>query len=157
MTATWADIAQELLDAATSAGVTVEREFIAPGPTFARDCRLIAVVFLRPSVAPLQREYAGTCAVVPQHTFQVVFGADCVPAQDDAGNPPSPAAVTAWSKDFLADADKIYGALLEAAVSGAITGNCQGVSIGQGEMRGPSSGYASMVIPLTIQFIDLEE
>ena len=153
---TWGQIAQELLDAATGAGVAVAREFIAPGPNFARDCRLIAVVMIRPSVVPLQREYAGACAVVPQHTFQVVFGADCVPPVRDDGSPPPAADVTAWSKAFLDDAGKIHDALLDAATSGAIAGSCEGVSIGQGEMRGPLSGFASMVIPVTVQLLDLE-
>lgn len=132
----------------------VAREFVAPGPHFARDCRLIAVVMLRPTVVPLQREYAGACAVIPQHVFQVVFNADCVPTQDDAGEPPSPADVTSWSLAFLRDAGLVYDAVMGAAESGAISGSCDSVSIGQGEMRGPSGTQASLVFPLTVQFTE---
>lgn len=151
---TWDQVAQQLLDAAHASGVTVDREFIAPGPNFARDCRLLAVAFLRPAVVPVQREWAGSCAVVPQHVFQVVFAADCVPAQDDDGNPPTAAEVTAWSTAFLADCTRVFDALTDAATLGTIAGGCENVSIGQGEMRGPGGGMSSMVVPVTIQMMD---
>lgn len=151
---TWDTVAHRILIAATSAGVPVAREFVAPGPQFARDCRLIAVCMIRPAVVPLQREYAGACAVVPQHTFQVVFAADCVPTQDDDGKPPPAADVTMWSLAFLRDAGLIYDAVLEAAVNGDISGSCESVSVGQGEMRGPQGSMASLVFPLTVQFIE---
>ncbi len=149
----WDEIAQQLLDAATGSGVSVARSFIAPGPSFARDCRSIVVAMLRPATVPLQREWAGSCGIVPQHTFQVIFVADCVPVARD-GVPPTADALTAWSTAFLADAGKIHDAILDAATDGSIAGGCHQVSIGQGEMRGPLGTTASMIVPVTVTLID---
>lgn len=155
MTARWNDLAQNLLNAAVGSGVDVDRSFIAPGPSFARDCRSIVVVLLRPSVVPLQREFAGgSCAIVPQLTFQVVFIADCVPAVEDDGGPPPSADLTAWSSVFLLDCNKIHDAVTDAAQNGTIGCDCDSISIGQGEMRGPLGLTASMLIPVTIQTLD---
>lgn len=147
-------IAQELLDGAAASGVAVARKFVAPGPTFARDCRLLAVALLRPAVVPVVREFAGSCALMPQHIFQVVFVADCAPVFDDDGDPPPVDEVTAWSLAFLADCSKVFDAVTDAATSGLIAGGCHNVSLGLGEMRGPLGRTASMLIPVTIQITD---
>lgn len=148
----WAEIAQQLLDAATGSGVDVSRSFIAPGPNFARDCRLIAVALLRPTVVPAGREWAGSCGIVPQHTFQVVFVADCIPVAKE-GTPPSADDLSAWSKTFLDDCDQIYDALTTAVTDDSIAGGCHQITIGTGEMRGPLGRTASMLIPVTITLV----
>jgi hypothetical protein len=153
--AVWDTIAQQLLDAATSTDVTVGREFVAPGPNFARDCSLIAVVLLRPEVVPLQREFAGACAAVTQMAFEVVFVDDCVPTQADNGQPPSPAAVSAWSLAYLAKCAKIHAAVMTAASDGQIAGGCHQISVGRGDMRGPLGSQASMIVPITVTLVDL--
>lgn len=150
----WDEIAEQIFTVVTSAGVSADRQFIAPGPSFARDCRLIAVVFLRPNVRPLSREWPAACALIPTHDFQVVFAADCVPAPDDNGNPPAASAVTAWSTAFLSDCTKIFDAVMGAALDGVIAGGCDNVQISPGEMRGPSGFMASMVIPLTVELTE---
>lgn len=154
MVAVWGDLAQQLLDAAVDSGVTVDREFIAPGPNFARDCSLIAVVLLRPSVVPLRREWAGACAVAPQHDFQIVYVEDCVPVPDDSGAPPSPSAVSTWAKSYLDHCNAIHDAVLTAVYDGSIAGGCHQISVGQGDMRGPQGQTASMVLPITITLVD---
>lgn len=151
---TWGDIASQLLAAAEASGVSVARTLVAPGPLFSRDCRLLAVVMLRPDIRPVTREFPGTCAVVPTHTFEVVFAADCVPPLADDGSPPSESDVTAWSVAFLDDCGKVYDALTDAATSGAIAGGCENVSLGTGEMRGPLGGMSSMVVPVTVAVYD---
>lgn len=103
---------------------------------------------------PLQREWAGTCAVAPQHSFQVVYANDCVPVPDDQGNPPSPTDVTSWAKSFLDNCGKIHDAILTAAFDGSIAGGCHQVSIGAGDMRGPLGTIAQMIVPITITLID---
>lgn len=152
MTANWNEIAANILAAALSTGVTVERSFIAPGPGFARDCRLVAVYLQRPTVVPLQREWAGgSCAIVPQLTFSVVFVADCVPTfDDDTGAPPDPADLTVWSSAFLADCEKVHDGITDGAATGAFGTACDGISVGQGDMRGPLGETASMVVPVTL-------
>jgi hypothetical protein len=158
VTAKWDEIAENILTAALSTGVVVTRSFVAPGPSFARDCRLVAVVLQRPVVVPLQREWAGgSCAIVPQLTYQVVFVADCVPASDDDGNPPDPAALTTWSTEFLADCQKVHDGITDGASTGAFGTSCDGISIGQGEMRGPLGETASMIVPVTLTPMDAEE
>lgn len=154
MVAVWDTIAEQLLDAATSTDVTVGREFVAPGPNFARDCSLIAVVLLRPEVVPLQREWAGSCAAVGQMAFEVVFVDDCVPVQSDRGVPPTPADVSAWSLAYLAKCAKIHAAILTAATDGHIAGGCHQISVGRGDMRGPLGAVASMIVPVTITLLD---
>lgn len=147
-------IAQRIFDTATGAGVDADRKFIAPGPDFAHDCRLIAVYLEAPDAVPLQREFAGSCASVPQIVFRVVFAADCVPAVDDNGNPPPADDVTAWSTAFLADVSLIHHALVIAGGDDQLGCDCSNVSIGRGQVRGPSGGMASVSIPVTITDLD---
>lgn len=155
MTAKWNEIAENILASALSTGVIVERSFIAPGPGFARDCRLVAVYLQRPVVVPLQREWAGgSCAIVPQLTFHVVFVADCVPASDDDGAPPAPADLTAWSSAFLADCQNVHDGITDGASTGSFGTACDGISVGQGEMRGPMGETASMIVPITLTPMD---
>src|SRR5690606_903725 len=106
------DMAATILAAAVASGVDVERSYIAPGPDFARDCRAIVVHLDLLPIVPLPgSEFAGGCAFVAQPEWKVTFVADCVPAVDDQGRPPTAAAITAWSSAFLADVGAIHEAL----------------------------------------------
>jgi hypothetical protein len=145
----YAETLRAAVDAATLSA-PLKRSVVAPGPDFARDCRMVAVVLTRPQTVPLQREFAGgVCYAVPQLTFDVVFVADCVPVPGSDGSPPSPAAVTAWSVAFLGDVQSIYTALVTAALSGDL-GDCDSVTIGEGTPTGPTGQIATMRFPVTV-------
>jgi hypothetical protein len=142
----WSDIAQNILSAAGS-NVNVERRIIAPGPAFSRDCRLLAVALLRPSLRPIDPN-SPQCAMIPELHFEVVFVNDCVPTVDDHGAPPSAQAITDWSASFLDECENVHDGLLAEDPFGCVDGS---VTIGQGEMRGPLGLTASMIVPITVQ------
>lgn len=146
----WGDFAAGLLEAAVGSGVAVAREFVAPGPVFARDCRSIVVYGSSFGVRPFQRgDFTGTCAVVPQLQLTVVFVADCVPTVDDGARPPklpTPAEITAWSTEFLNDAALIFAAVLGWAPDS----DCSRITVGDGIPQGPLGGVAEVRWPVTI-------
>lgn len=150
------DMAATILAAAVASGVDVERSYIAPGPDFARDCRAIVVHLDLLPIVPLPgSEFAGGCAFVAQPEWKVTFVADCVPAVDDQGRPPTAAAITAWSSAFLADVGAIHEALsaLVAGETGAPwAGDCSSVQLGQGAPTGqsPYGGAATFSWPLSV-------
>lgn len=146
----WDYVATKLRDTAAEA-VVVERAEVKPGPDFARDCRLIAVYLEQAQVVPLgDSEFArAACAWATQPVYRVVFFADCLPGSDDDGNPPDPAAVTAWSAAFLADAQTIHDALAELADSGDLAPACD-VQIGTATSSGPLGGGAEISYPVTV-------
>lgn len=146
----WEDIAQTLLDAA-SAPVSVGRKVIAPGPDFARDCRMVAVHLEQPLTRPVAGDLGKiSCATVPVLVWRVTFVADCVPGPKDDGGPPAPQDITDWSKTFLADSQAIYDALADVCGSGDI-GDCKTVTLGDGTPTGPSGGIATMSWPVTVR------
>lgn len=112
----WGTVAKEILAAACSSGVEVERAIVAAGPDFARDCRMLAVHVDRiETVPPLPRGPRGAplgmCAWLPKATFVVTFSDDCVPGMDDDGAPPGPEEITAHAVCFHEDAARIYDAV----------------------------------------------
>lgn len=150
---TWLDSAQALLDVANTPTLSspVARSFIAPGSVFARDCRLLAVYLDTITAAPLSD--AGLpgqgCIVIAQLTFGLVFVADCVPTANDHGAPPAATAVQAWTEDFLADLEAIWGELADAVLSGEL-GDCDNISIDPAVIEGPSGGIAQVTIPVRV-------
>lgn len=150
-----ADQAAAILTAANDSGVSVARSLVTGGPSFARDCRQIAVTLQQIQQVPLQRGAAagGTCGVIPQPVFSVVFTADCYPAPRDNGNTvvlPEPDAITAWTLAFLADIDRLEGALLDLAVPGG----CRCVTVGPGVVTGPQGGQAHCAWTVTITALE---
>lgn len=146
----WGTLASDLLAAAVSSGVPVARSFVAPGPTFARDCRCIAVYASSFGVRPFVRgDFTGTCRVVPQVQFQVVFNADCVPTVDDSKRPPripTGAEISAWSTAFLEDADAVFTAVL----GWAPYGDCSKITVADGVPFGPEGTMAELRWGVTI-------
>ena len=152
----WAEIAQELLDAATAAAEVdrpIDRSIIAAGPDYAVAfrCRTVAVYLATPAQPPTSTSTLGLapCASVPQVTYQVEFRADCAPMAGGAkGAPPDAAAVTAWSREFLDDVQRIHAALADAC--SALGRRCGTVTLGAGQGSGPAGGTAAMSWPVTI-------
>ena len=152
----WSDIAQALLDAATDAlpdDRPAKRSIVAAGPDYAVAfrCRTVAVYLATPAQPPTATSTLGLgpCATVPQVTYRVEFRADCAPmASGTKGTPPDGAAVTAWSKDFLDDVQRIHAALADACA--ALGRRCGTVTLGAGEGSGPAGGTAAMSWPVTI-------
>lgn len=146
---TWDTYAEALRAAVDAAPLStpLSRSVVAPGPDFARDCRMVGVYLERPATLPLPGAFAGgVCYSIPQLTFQVVFVADCVPMPGDDGSPPLPATVTAWSTAFLRDCGAVYEALAAAVEA---LGACDSASIGDGVPTGPTGGTATMRWPAT--------
>lgn len=151
---TWLASAEELLAAANTATLSapVARSFLSPGGAFARDCRLLAVYPGPVTTAPLpigDFPSGMPCVVVPVLTLTVVFLADCYPAANDHGKPPTPAAVTAWTTDFLTDAEAIWNAVSDAAPALA---DCNSVAVDPAQFTGPGGGAAQLLIPLRLSF-----
>lgn len=148
--APWDTYAEALRAAAagTLLSSPLSRTIVAPGPDFARDCRMVGVYLERPETVPAVTGFAGgVCYSAVQLTFQVVFVADCVPAVRDDGSPPAPADITAWSRAFLADSALIYGSLVDAIEA---LGVCDNASLGDGVPTGPTGATATMRFPVTI-------
>lgn len=147
----WETTAATILAAATDAGVPVERSLIAPGPAFARDCRLLAVWLSDVQIVPtFPTEFAGMiCAFATQLVYQLTFVADCVPASDDDGAPPPADEITTWSKRFLSDVQAIHEALATLVTSGDI-GSCDSVQLGNGTPAGPEGRIAQVTFPVTV-------
>lgn len=149
----WADLAQELLDAADAA-VAVDRAFVAPGPDamVAFDCRSLAVWLEQPGQppAPVGSIAFGACASIPQLTFRVAFRANCVPPPGDGGEPPDATATTEWSATFLDDVQRVHTALADACT--ALNRRCSSITLGPGQPGSPSpgGGTASMSWPITV-------
>ncbi|HEY8544737.1 MAG TPA: hypothetical protein VIL36_06805 [Acidimicrobiales bacterium] len=145
----WENAAQTLLDAAT-ADVQVDRKLIAPGPDFAHDCRQMVVHLEQSQTRPVGGDLRRGCAVVPIIVLRVTFVADCVPTLASDGTPPHPEEITAWSKRFIADCQRVYMGIAEACGGGGL-GDCQNVTIGDSTPTGPSGQTASMSWPVTIR------
>jgi hypothetical protein len=148
----WLDSANTLLAAANGAALSspVARSFVAPGSIFARDCRLLAVhpsfvdaVPFPPGDLPGQG-----CSVVPALVLTLTFLADCYPTANDAGNPPPPADVTAWTLDFLADIESIWNEVADAALGGTLGDDPAGVHVGAARWHGrvQSAGAATVSV-----------
>lgn len=155
---TWDVLADKILTAATTDPddpdlplVDVARALIAPGPDFARDCRMIAVHLEQPQTRPFPGDFGfAACASLTQLVFRVTFVADCVPGPDVDGNPPPPDEITLWSKEFLADANLIADALADLCAGTDLCDDCSGVSLGDGQPTGPGGGVATMSWPVTV-------
>lgn len=144
-------LAQDLLDAAVSSGVTVDRAFIASAPGWAEDCRQI-VVHLSPirvvdAIPQGRGPSLGMCAWVPQVVATVSFVDDCVPVPSEDGQPPSPDAITAHSLQWYADTEAIWQAL-----SGWIGDQpeCANYRIGESIHSGPLGQAVKVQIPIQV-------
>lgn len=149
----WSAAAAALLDAAAGAKLSAPpaRVVVAPGPGFARDCRMLAVVFegAEAVTAGLPGLLGGAgCAVIPVATFRVFLIADCVPAANDKGRPPPADAVTAWTSTFLADAEAVWFAVLDASFP--VLGPDAEVTTGAGSVVGPGGGVAQFSFPVRV-------
>lgn len=150
------DVAVALLDAATTgSGVTVAREVIAPGPLMANDCRLVAVWLASPRQvagpgAPAAGVglTAGCCATITVFDYMVRFVADCVPAPRNNGTPPPADEVTAWSRAYQADVQRINDALFETNLA-PLGYSCSNLQVGSGIPNGPEGGTAWVDWPVT--------
>lgn len=169
---TWMDAAQAVLAAASATVVTpadpdaeppvlevqlgavVAREFVAPGPDFARDCSLLAVHV--GSLQPVQLAGADAdlgmlgCVIVPAVQLVVTLALDCVPAPSDSGKPPPVAAVTAWSVDFYDKASALWQHLADVVTAGGLEG-CDDTSLGTAFTAGPQGGMAQVQIPVRVR------
>lgn len=148
---TWDEIARKLLTGAQAADVDVDRALVAPGATFARDCRLIAVHLDAVQTVPagLDDFARAMCAWATQLVFHVTFVADCVPVVEDDGDPPSAQEITTWTTAFLADAGRVHAALSTLVDSGDVGPPCD-VQLGDGTPSGPSGGVAEIAFPVTV-------
>lgn len=153
---TWKAKAQALLSAAEAATLSspVARSVIAPGPDFARDCRMLAVYLdqqnsVTATASPTSGLPGSGCAVIPTVRLTLAFVADCVPAPGDSGQPPAAAAVTAWTEAFLDDAEVIWNAVADAALDGTL-GDCDDVTIEAADTRGPLGQVAQFIIPVSV-------
>ena len=144
------EVAAALLDAAAvDSGVTgLARTLLAPGPMNAKDCRQVVVWSdgIRQQNRDAQANtqtglYGGCCAGVSVANYTVRFVADCVPAFDDNGRPPDPAEVTAWTTGFLADVERINGALFGTDLS-PVGYDCSNLLVGDAQIGGPEGGAA---------------
>jgi hypothetical protein len=151
---TWRSSAQALLDAAEAAALSapLKRVVLAPGPSFARDCRMIAVYLetvVAVAIGATDELPRSGCALVPVVNLRLVFADDCVPVPGDSGTPPTPEAISTWSGAFLDDAESIWNAVADAAAAGSL-GDCSGVTIGQLTPTGPSGRMATVQIPVRL-------
>ncbi len=142
---TWADLAQSVLDAMEGSGVTVTRSLIAPGSAAGRRCRqfLVFPELLSPAPQTFQSIPRKVCTVIPTLGVRAVFTADCAPTPGDDGSQPDAAKTTVWALQFLTDAEKVWGAILDA-----LGDDCDGVLIGTAQFTGPAGGVASMSVPI---------
>lgn len=146
----WDSIATDLLNAAVGSGVPVARSFVAPGPTFAHPCRLIAVHLAGTREVALGDTTSwGPMASVTRARYVVTFVADCMPTIDAEGNPPPEADITAAGLAVLADANAIHDALLDPVFTTDGIG-CQNVTVEDGEPFGPSGGKAGWRWPVSV-------
>lgn len=152
---TWRSSAQALLDAAAGASLTTPLavSYLAPGPSFARDCRQI-VVHPDPldvgTVEGLSTFPVMSCVAVPILALRVVFHADCWPVPGDNGVLPSAADRTAWTDAFLEDTESIWGAVADAAESGALGSECGSVQLLQSLYSGPLGAGATFQLPVRL-------
>lgn len=146
----WDTIADDLLTAATGAGVSVDRSFVAAGPSFAHTCRMIVVHLADTREVGLGESDFGPYASVTRLGYVVTFVADCMPTITDTGDAPPAAEITAAAMGLLADAEQIHDALLAPAFSAGAGITCQNVTVGVGEPFGPSGGKAGMRWPVAV-------
>lgn len=152
---TWRSSAQALLDAAAGAPLTapLARSYLAPGPSFARDCRQI-VVHPDPldvgTVEGLAVLPVMSCAAVPILALRVVFHADCWPVPGDGGTLPEPADLSAWTDAFLEDTESIWGAVADAAEAGSLGSDCGSVQLLQSTYSGPLGAGATFQLPVRL-------
>ncbi len=165
---TWMETACDVLTVAAATVITepddsapgvtlgdlVARQFIAPGPEFARDCSLLAVHVdsieaVGLAAAETDLGMAG-CVIVPAINLVVTLALDCVPTV--SGNPPKPPPaddVTVWSLDFYDKATALWQALGDLAISGLE--GCGDVSVGQAVTAGPQGGMAQVQVPVRVR------
>lgn len=154
-------LAQAVLAAGQAGAPAVTRAFLAAGPGHARICEQIAVY---PSsvatggpgrvgdVAALMPD----CAVIPTPGVTLAYSKDCWPLPQTPGGGqgqpqlPDPADMTAWTVDYLATAWAILDAVLAAYDAGTL-GDCSLVTVGPATFTGPTSGVATMLLPVTAQ------
>lgn len=151
----WDQLTREVLDAASSAGVAVEREIIAAGPTWAPDCRMIVVHLspvrvIDPSPRRARVPSLGMCAWVPQVDVITTFVDDCVPASEDGLTPPTAEEITAHATQYLADAEAIWDALSVFTETGIAGLDCENVRILESEHLGPLGRVVQTRIPLQV-------
>lgn len=140
------DVADAVLDALVAALPGYDRAVLAPGPTFARDCRMLAVHLGDLLDAPLVGCGAVTDATVGAHVVR-----DCVPAPSKAGDRvtlPTAEAITDWTREFLADVWAAHVAL--GALVDSVNGEGKAL-LGRPQFRGPGSGVSEAEWTVTVQ------
>lgn len=140
--------AQTALSAAQAALPAVGRYILAGGPELALVCHQVAVYPGPVTVARLGQD----CAFNPQPQVVVCYSKDCYPMVETTPTVklPDPAAVSAWTDDYLTDVATLYDALMQAVLDGDFGGHCTGARLEAANYAGPRGGVCSVRIPITL-------
>lgn len=147
--------AQTVLGIASAAVPHVTRTFLAGGPEFAKTCTQLAVypgpttVEGQSAAGTMSPELANTCASLAVPAVIVAYSKDCWPMVEGR-KVPDPADMTAWTTEWMTDCWAIIDALLEAKYDGGL-GPCDSVIITAAQHTGPTSGVATMLLPVAVR------
>lgn len=136
----------------------VDRAFLAAGPEFARTCELLAVYATlvedrMPGQLGADNPFGhagGGCGGQLVPTVTLVYARDCYPLPDDKGRLPDPADLTAWTTTYLQRCQQVLDRLA-ADMDAGVFGDCSTMQLGPASFTGPSSGVATMQVPLRVR------
>lgn len=155
---TFLAVATAVLDVAKATVPHVTRTYLAGGPDVAKVCtQLVAYPGLSrvQGAGDIGQVGPAGCAVAAVPQVVVAYSKDCYPMVGQGGgigaqpSLPTPAEVTAWTTDYLADCWAIFDGLLEAKYTGLL-GSCDLVQINQAEHRGPTGGVCTMLVAVAV-------
>lgn len=148
-----------LLEVAVAAIPDTDRQFLAGGPSFAKNCHSLVVSPDTPQVISLTgRSQAtqlpgGECSQIPSPVYRVTYVRDCYPqVKPDGGTieRADPAELTAWTVDYMDRVTRLVRALIDADADTAFGGDCAGYTVQTGQFSGPLGRCCWVGVPVQI-------